>query len=127
MWHELRWPPCDQSAASLPPPSRCDQSAAPRVISRPPPCRSFPLCPSNGCCCCPLAFRWGVNFYSRPVLNWHMATTCFPVSGEASEQGWRPGRMEASGRVEAWTETGKPGRVKLSPLLPAGVPLALLV
>ena len=22
---------------------------------------------------------WGVNYYSRPVLNWHLATTCFPV------------------------------------------------
>ena len=34
--------------------------------------------------------------------------------------------VEASGRgVEAWTEAGKPGRVKASLLLPAGVPLAL--
>ena len=24
---------------------------------------------------------WGVNYYSRPVLNWHLSTTCFPVRG----------------------------------------------
>ena len=36
----------------------------------------------------PLLRRWGINFYSRPVLSWRLATTC--MEGEVMTDMYYP-------------------------------------
>ena len=57
----------------------------------------LPLCRCN---------RWGINFYSRPVLNWTMRTTCKP--GERMTDMFYPiypqGLYNAIARCGWWCE-----------------------